>query len=135
MHLNHTKRYIQWFRENIIKDPLVNQNQVEKNKEAVAENFVTNFDNYYDKHDFSVTIIQRTGSISNGYGAAAVSVASQNEPSKTSNTVKAPSQPLTKRVTADVKPDLKPQVPSKDAKKFTIGSKKEKKSEEKKAMS
>jgi len=57
-HLAHTKRFILWFRENVIMDPSTNKNIIEKNLESICENQKENdFGEYYnDNHDFSVCL-------------------------------------------------------------------------------
>lgn len=61
LHLNHTKRFILWFREFVIQDPSVNKNQIEKNKDETFEGNKKNevLNDYDDKHDFSIAILKR----------------------------------------------------------------------------
>jgi hypothetical protein len=49
-------------------DPSASKNLIEKNKDENIEESKTDFTDYFSKgHDFGITIIQRCGSILNGY--------------------------------------------------------------------
>jgi hypothetical protein len=86
------------------------------------ENLQREFSDYYINHDFNLTIIQRTGSIANGY-IGSIHVPSTDASANTNN-ISLPSQPITKRVTADPKIETKPQpLAPKNVQKFGIGKK------------
>lgn len=73
LHLNHTKRFILWFREHVVKDPSVHKNQVEKNKHDGLEQKVPKSDDLFsnhfgDDHDFSIILLQRIKNIHAKHG-------------------------------------------------------------------
>ena len=119
IHLKHTKRFIEWFRVNVLKDETALKNQIEKNKDTCSEKFITDFSTYYEpEHDFGVTIIQRVGQITHGYSNNPSALSNFNN-SNTSSVQ--PNVINSKRV--DAAPPSKPLVPSDPNKKFGIGAK------------
>ena len=144
LHIHHTKRFLQWFREHIIADPLLNKSQIEKNKDENADHCGTDFSLYYPKkHNFNLAIYQRKGNLANGYS---------HMPAQTSNRISSVSHTKAENshvqaestqsdrisVKADqsqialkTKTEPKKVQPPQNAQKFSIGKKLEKKAEEK----
>ena len=103
---------------------------------------VKNFDNYYpDQHEFGITIIQRCGSIANGYsfsGHTSHSVSSIPQQAIKSQAQSLAAPETLNRKRTDAGPALNQNMkPSKDAPKFAINSKEQnqKAQEEKKGKS